>query len=553
MSVQLSLKIDSNYYLNRFRGAFLGAAIGDALGFITEFMRSSDEIQSKFHLEKLDRFVDWERITKYYRSGRNYYTVSLPIPAGTYSDDTQLTLATARSIGADGSFDAEAFSMFELPLWLNYELGGGSGTKAAVRSLLSKDKHWYNNFYKTTYTSYIEGGGNGAAMRILPIALVNLENPERLYRDVWRNTIITHGHPRGLVGAILLADAVRLLLSNTVSNKSMWLNNLAKLCSQLYPSLPNLWKRDPFFIEWQENWRNLANQDFQDAWSLTCKDVNDGLELVRDSVQSSSIKAVLKKLGCYEKETKGAGHNTVIAAIFFVCKLTHSDTDASKFEDVVLSIVNEVGIDTDTIAYFAGAMLGSYYGIEGIPAHFQQNIQDRDYLMKLADWCYSTHSKEASKQPNFSYPSSNKELAKVKTILSNYSLEDKSISIPVFGTGKISSDADITPEWQGKHLHFRKIKLDFGQTIFTKVELPVESVSNNTSKTHHLSQSKALSALPALDKFKERLEKSNFAPDVLMEIFQEIKFERKDKAIYNAFSTWLWTALPNAQYNVQKR
>jgi ADP-ribosylglycohydrolase len=112
---------------DKFRGAFIGAAIGDALGFITEFMRNSNEIRRQFQLDQLDRFVDWERITTYYKAGNKNY-IKLPLSSGTYSDDTQLTMATARSIKADCSFNPETFSKLELPLWLQYELGGGSGT-----------------------------------------------------------------------------------------------------------------------------------------------------------------------------------------------------------------------------------------------------------------------------------------------------------------------------------------------------------------------------------------------------------------------------------------
>ena len=151
MCNQLSLNIEaSNKYLDKFKGAFIGAAIGDALGFITEFMRSPTDIRKNYNVDKLNRFVRWERVTTYPRKGQY---IRLPLPPGTYSDDTQLTLATARSIEANGFFNANTFSKFELPLWLEYELGGGSGTKAAARNLLNKDVSWYNNFYKTNYNN----------------------------------------------------------------------------------------------------------------------------------------------------------------------------------------------------------------------------------------------------------------------------------------------------------------------------------------------------------------------------------------------------------------
>src|SRR5258706_7171081 len=52
-----------------------------------------------------------------------------------------------------------------------------------------------------------------AAMRDLPIALVNVDNESRLIKDSFLNAIITHGHPRAILGAILFALAVKHALT----------------------------------------------------------------------------------------------------------------------------------------------------------------------------------------------------------------------------------------------------------------------------------------------------------------------------------------------------
>lgn len=62
----------------RFEGAIQGLAIGDALGRPTEFINNLDDLHAKFEPQGITDFEpDWH-------------------PAGTYTDDTQMSLAVAR-------------------------------------------------------------------------------------------------------------------------------------------------------------------------------------------------------------------------------------------------------------------------------------------------------------------------------------------------------------------------------------------------------------------------------------------------------------------------
>ena len=103
------------------KGAMLATAIGDALGWPNE-PRSKNKVKNK---NTADGFVAWTR------------TVSTPrwhdekILPGEYSDDTQLTLAVARSIIA-GDWE-HFFAQKELPFWLSYERGGGGALLRAAQ------------------------------------------------------------------------------------------------------------------------------------------------------------------------------------------------------------------------------------------------------------------------------------------------------------------------------------------------------------------------------------------------------------------------------------
>src|ERR1700729_2272988 len=114
--------------LQSIQNSMLWAAYGDALGFITELV-SSKEVYKRTHANVASKTVPW-----FYMVG-GHYGAEIELPAGSYSDDTQLRLAVCRAIRGDGIFDVEAFAKIELPIWLSYSLGAGKGTKAAAAAL----------------------------------------------------------------------------------------------------------------------------------------------------------------------------------------------------------------------------------------------------------------------------------------------------------------------------------------------------------------------------------------------------------------------------------
>src|SRR5215471_15049583 len=69
--------------------------------------------------------------TRYVRQWGAKAEHTVGIGAGEYSDDTQLLLATTRSL-LYGEQWAKYLSHYELPLWLLYERGGGGATKRAA-------------------------------------------------------------------------------------------------------------------------------------------------------------------------------------------------------------------------------------------------------------------------------------------------------------------------------------------------------------------------------------------------------------------------------------
>ena len=87
----------------------LWAAAGDALGWMTE-LADEETVSYRTGKRSIEGTVEWKRRI----GGRFGPTVVLP--AGTYSDDTQLRLSVSRAIRGTGEFDVEAFAKVELPV-----------------------------------------------------------------------------------------------------------------------------------------------------------------------------------------------------------------------------------------------------------------------------------------------------------------------------------------------------------------------------------------------------------------------------------------------------
>jgi ADP-ribosylglycohydrolase len=120
-------------YYPRVAGSLIGGAASDALGWITEFVRGPDHLRKLYGTDRVVEYRSWEKTT----GGRfNAYTDY--ISKGEYSDDTQLTLAVARSLRSDGSVDIEHFAKRELPLWLGYARGAGGTITRGARAMARK-------------------------------------------------------------------------------------------------------------------------------------------------------------------------------------------------------------------------------------------------------------------------------------------------------------------------------------------------------------------------------------------------------------------------------
>jgi ADP-ribosylglycohydrolase len=384
----------SNQHLHSQRvvSSMLWAAWADALGFISEL---TDEAGLRRRLgdQPLRTPVTWTRRV----GGR--FGVAATLPAGCYSDDTQLRLATARAISNHG-FDIDAFALVELTVWPAYALGGGRACKAAVANLAKSGTPWFGNFF----AGWIDAGGNGAAMRVQPHVWA-APRPAELgphLLDVFVNAVTTHGHPRALVGAILHAVALGTVLhTGEISSPNQWpaLLDITEQAIKLldeHPQLSSLWR---------PSWEHATGRGLYEAWHDTIEECRHMLPTAHKAVdalkhaestadisaQDSVYYTLTSSLGLADPATRGSGTATVIASLVLAAAYPNDPPGCARLA------ARAIGTDTDTIATMAAALVGAV-----ADASAPEPLLDSPYLVEEA----RRLAHIAADQPTemFSYP-----------------------------------------------------------------------------------------------------------------------------------------------------
>ena len=362
--------LDAAVPLTKGEGAFLALAAGDALGWPQEIRRNVRSNARGASSPRIE-FQTWTR-----RTGGRYRPYEEIIATGEYSDDTQLTLAVARSRTNHGADWWKAFMRVELPRWTIYERGGGA-TKRAARAWLAGSPAW--QFGKTdSVRRYFDAGGNGVAMRVLPHALflAGQDDPETLVHDVVRDGAATHGHPRALVGATACAYAAWSLARR---NRTLGFGELLDLLIDKQ----DRWGAFPDMVRGGDEWFAAAgrvlDEPYERLWERTVGEMRQLLEQARNGIRAGALaddRAVLDDLGCFGR-FKGAGTVTAAAAAYLAAR------HAAQPAQGVLRAAFERGADTDTLAAVTGGLLGCLAGDEWLPVPWR-DVQDAAYLRYIA-------------------------------------------------------------------------------------------------------------------------------------------------------------------------
>ncbi len=308
-------------------GALIGCAVGDALG-------APIEGWSRERIASLDGLTAGYRALVHGRAPNEKR-----YPLGQYTDDTQLTLAIARSLVAEARVDGAAIAREFAALWESGEIvGAGPVADRAVRRLIA-GAHWQDAAIADDLPL------NGAAMRIAPIGLWDCDDRASLPDDATVASVVTHRHPLAIDAAIAVATAVADAVAGVVDTAG-FLHGVAHAIETRSP-------------EFGEHIRQIR------AW----------LELPEDD----ALRAIASTGGGRIRDGFGIpalAEPTVLAALYAFLK---SPTDYIATIDITLRI----GGDVDTIAAIAGAISGAHNGLAVIPPDLAKGVKDSAEILDL--------------------------------------------------------------------------------------------------------------------------------------------------------------------------
>lgn len=193
--------------LRRSRAAFLGLALGDALGATTEFM-TPGEIKARYKVHRKIRGGGW-----------------LGLKAGKVTDDTEMSLALARAVTTHGQWQLPEVAEAFLAWMRSKPIDIGSTVRKGIRAYM------LNGTLEVPPNDW--DAGNGAAMRMAPVALYTLGDDALFERCTLEQAHLTHNHPLSDAGCLCVGRMVQAALLGADRFQ------LHKLTRQLVARYPN--------------------------------------------------------------------------------------------------------------------------------------------------------------------------------------------------------------------------------------------------------------------------------------------------------------------------
>jgi len=313
-----------NASLGQYEGCLLGLGLGDALGAPVEFLQF-EQILLDYGVEGICGLEPWREFR-----------------AGSFTDDTQMSLATAR-----GCIDAYLSLRHGEP-W--------RPTQAVYRRYLAwlrtQDIPFMNRAPGATCLWSLRSGrmgtieapfntrkGCGGVMRTAPAGLAF--PPGQAFRYGAEFAAITHGNPTGYLTGGVLADVVARLLEG----------HSLDVCLDAALGELKTWPRHEETLNALENARSL-------------------------SASEEDTKAAIERLG-----QGWVGEEALAISVF--C----AERFADDWESGVLAAVNHSG-DSDSTGCITGAILGTALSVEAIPRTWLEQLESSSGIRALADDLY---------------------------------------------------------------------------------------------------------------------------------------------------------------------
>lgn len=287
---------------DQFAGCMLGLATGDALG-------------APHEGGPIERLV-WRLIGKT-SDGCLRWT-----------DDTQMALDLAESLLVEGKVCPDALAR-QFASSYRWSRGYGRGAARTLKRI-RQGQSWQ----EATKAVYAEGSyGNGAAMRAPVLALFFARDRYGLLAAARSSARVTHAHPLGVKGAVLIALASHALLEGQPATELL---------------------------------KTVQTECFSPGFSERIETVRSWIE----SKEMPSAREVAKKLG------NGITAPTSCPTALYIA-LRHRKASFDAMMEFVIACRGDV----DTIGAMAGALWGIANGAERLPAI---RLEDREALVDVA-------------------------------------------------------------------------------------------------------------------------------------------------------------------------
>lgn len=310
----------------RVYGCLAGVAVGDALGMPAAGFTPT-EIKDRFGVIEtlLDAPPDHP-----FHSG---------LKKGHVTDDTELTMLVIQMILEDGEVTPQGMAERILKWAVERRLLEtgllGPSTSRAIRGLMKGKDPSETGRYGTT---------NGAAMKISPIGIINVDNIEKIVDDVEKVCLPTHGTSVAISAASAVAAAIAEALTP----------------SSTIPSVVNTAKK--YSKMGEERGRQVAYPSIE-------KRIELAINLIKG--EKNPLKAA-EALYAYIGADVSIANSVPTSIGLFVSSMG----DPMK---TIISAVN-MGGDTDTIASIAGGIAGAYKGIDAFPPHLVKQVEEESNL-----------------------------------------------------------------------------------------------------------------------------------------------------------------------------
>jgi ADP-ribosyl-[dinitrogen reductase] hydrolase len=274
---------------DRLRGIAVGAAVGDALGMPLEFGLPSPS-------EEL-------------------ITTMLPgrLPAGSFTDDTEMALALAESLLAIRKLDTDDLVKHFTDWYRRNPPDVGIHTSSVLHRICAGET--WQEATNGLQAMYPDTAGNGSVMRCWPAAVIAWQNQKLIFDFSRRQSLVTHAHLECSAGCVFIND----MLFHLIHGKTLY-----------------------------------------DAYNAALHEV----ELPQGLQQTIMLAPHRKR---EELRNTGWVRHTIESALWGLL-------NTYQFKDALIQVIN-LGGDADTAGAVAGALAGAAYGLEAIPSTWKMALR----------------------------------------------------------------------------------------------------------------------------------------------------------------------------------